>query len=87
MRNALGSLNETRDRLGAGLELRYLSVQEYDDLRMLADRAIGASVNLVKYLDSCKHTRRSQSEREEGTHDGPVREPGTPNLGTWNYGT
>jgi four helix bundle protein len=63
MRNALGSLNETRDHLGAGLELRYLSVEEYDDLRTLADRATGASVNLVKYLESCKDTWRKRRRK------------------------
>ncbi len=53
MRNALGSLNETRDHLGAGLEQQYLT---HVELRTLADRAIGASVRLTDYLESVKKT-------------------------------
>ena len=72
MRNALGSLNETRDHLGAGFESGYLSKALHAELLTLADRAIGASVNLTKYLESCKATWRSRVGK--GTKH-PEREP------------
>jgi four helix bundle protein len=58
-RNALGSLNETRDHLGAGFEKQYLTEELYLELKTLTNRAIGASVNLVKYLDGCKRSWRA----------------------------
>jgi len=63
MRNALGSLNETRDHLGAGLDKQYLTEDLYLELKTLTNRAIGASVNLVKYLEGCKNTWRAQRPR------------------------
>jgi four helix bundle protein len=75
-RNALGSLNETRDHLGAGLEKKYLTDDTYLELRTLTNRAIGASVNLVKYLDACKDDwnkkRRSPTPRRPSN---PEAEP------------
>ena len=75
-RVALGSLNETKDHLDAGLEQKYLEQSLHDELVTLADRAIGACVNLVKYLDSCpprtqegkrRKTKQTQpSERHAG---------------------
>ena len=59
-RNAPGSLRETQDHLSAGLERGYLSATDHSELSILADRAIGASVRLVKYLDSCR-TRRPRN--------------------------
>jgi len=56
-RNALGSLRETQDHLSAGLERSFLSTSHHAELATLADRAIGASVRLVKYLDSCNSRR------------------------------
>jgi len=72
MRNALGSLNETRDHLSAGLEQEYLSATLHDELRTLADRSIGASVSLTKYLDSCKKTWRDRAGKRTRN---PEREP------------
>jgi four helix bundle protein len=70
-RNALGSLNETRDHLGAGFEKQYLTEDVYRELKTLANRAIGASVNLVKYLDACKERwdreRRARNKRGAGS--------------------
>ena len=62
---ALGSLNETTDHLDAGLESKYLEPELHAELVTLANRAIGASVNLVKYLDSCQLTkpRRIRSKK------------------------
>jgi len=63
VRNALGSLNETKDHLGAGTERGYLTQQAHEELRRLSDRAIGASVNLAKYLEGCKKTWRKQTAK------------------------
>ena len=52
-RITIGSLHETRDHLDAGLERGYLSKPLHDELTVLANRAIGASVRLVRYLDTC----------------------------------
>ena len=54
MRNALGSLHETRNHLGAGLEKQYLTENLHRELGILASRAIGACVGLTTYLESCK---------------------------------
>lgn len=58
VRNAIGSLNETKDHLEAGLERRYLTPGMHAELVLLARRATGTSVNLAKYLDQCKRDRR-----------------------------
>jgi four helix bundle protein len=60
VRIALGSLNETRDHLDAGLERRYLTAETHTELTVLARRATGTSVNLAKYLDRCKHKWRGR---------------------------
>ena len=57
-RIALGSLNETRDHLASGREKGYLSDQLQVELVTLTNRAIGASVNLVNYLDGCAQPPR-----------------------------
>jgi four helix bundle protein len=62
-RNALGSLNETRDHLGTGFEKQYLTEELYRELKTLTNRAIGASVNLVKYLEGCKSSWRAHRQR------------------------
>jgi four helix bundle protein len=77
-RNALGSLNETRDHLGAGLEKKYLTDDTYLELRTLTNRAIGASVNLVKYLDACKddwNKKRRSPTRHRPSNPEPEPEP------------
>ena len=63
MRNALGSLNETRDHLGAGFDKQYLTEDLVLELKTLTNRAIGASVNLVKYLEGCKGSWRTKRLR------------------------
>jgi four helix bundle protein len=72
MRNALGSLNETRDHLGAGHEQSYLSEEHYGELLTLTNRAIGASVRLTEYLERSKKTWRGRTRRNSGSSD---REP------------
>ena len=65
MRNALGSLHETRNHLGAGLEKQYLTEDLHRELGTLANRAIGASVGLTTYLESCKE--QWKQERKDRT--------------------
>ena len=60
VRNAVGSLNETRDHLDAGLERGYLPTDIHAELTLLARRATGTSVNLAKYLDRRKQELRSR---------------------------
>ena len=69
VRNALGSLNETKDHLAAGAERGYLTRQAHDELVRLLDRAIGKSVNLAKYLEGCKRTSRSRSAQRARNRD------------------
>lgn len=57
-RMALGSLHETTDHVDAGFEMRYFSRDIHGELLAVANRAIGACVNLVKYLDGCKKIAR-----------------------------
>jgi four helix bundle protein len=52
LRIAIGELRETQNHLDTAQAERYLSSVKYDELRTLANRAIGAAVNLVKYLES-----------------------------------
>jgi four helix bundle protein len=61
VRNAIGSLNETKDHLDAGLERRYLSAEQHAELTLLARRATGTSVNLAKYLDRCRREWRGRN--------------------------
>src|ERR1043166_4624616 len=75
MRIALGSLNETRDHLRAGDEQGYLNTTEYQELRTLADRAIGASVRLTDYLEGAKKTWPRRHLRERSTRRRHSREP------------
>jgi len=52
VRIAKSSLTETHNRLGDGIDRRYWKPQEAQPLQDLADRAIGASVRLLSYLES-----------------------------------
>ena len=63
VRNALGSLNETQDHLDAGLERQYLTIEMHKELKLLARRATGTSVNLVKYLNRSKRDRQRWNSR------------------------
>ena len=67
LRIALGSLNETSDHLDAGLESQYLSTELHAELMQLTNRATGAAVNLVKYLDGCERRKppRKKPRRRE----------------------
>ena len=52
VRIAKSSLTETHNHLGDGVDRRYWKPQEARSLQDLADRAIGASVRLLGYLES-----------------------------------
>jgi four helix bundle protein len=60
VRNARGSLKETKDHLDAGLERHYLSESDYSECIVLANRALGASTRLAQYLDEAAETWTSR---------------------------
>ena len=64
-RIALGSLHETKDRLAAARERGYACDQLHLELVWLTNRAIGASVNLVNYLDGCARSPRGRRRKRE----------------------
>jgi four helix bundle protein len=47
---ARGSLMETHNHLGEGLDAGYITVEQYETLIALADRAIGATTKLLVHL-------------------------------------
>ena len=59
MRIAKGELVETLDHLAKAREQNYLTETEHDEMVAFANRAIGASTNLVKYLEK-EAVRRKQ---------------------------
>jgi four helix bundle protein len=61
---ARASLIETQNHLGDGRDLRYLPDSLYTDVYALADRAIGATTNLLKYLRSSSSNRRRKKNPE-----------------------
>jgi four helix bundle protein len=52
---ARASLLETQNHLDDALDLNYLTTENHADLFKLADRAIGATTNLHKYLKGRKN--------------------------------
>jgi four helix bundle protein len=52
LRIARGELRETHDHLGLAIDQKYIDVHDYAVMFRLADRAIGASTRLLRYLDS-----------------------------------
>jgi len=56
---ARGSLMETHNHLSDGLDLKYLTTAECRELQHLADRAIGATTKLLRYLRSDSAKRYS----------------------------
>ncbi len=54
MRIALGSLNETRNHLKEGLDLKYFTESDANRLLKLCRRASIAATRLIRYLDSCE---------------------------------
>jgi four helix bundle protein len=51
-RIAKASLTETHNHLGDGVDRRHWPPQDAEPLKELANRAVGACVRLLKYLDS-----------------------------------
>jgi four helix bundle protein len=60
VRNARGSLKETRDHLDAGLERGYLEASVHAECVRLANRALGASTRLAVYLEEAAETWSSK---------------------------
>ena len=52
LRIAIGELQEVQDDLDKALTHSYITVPSHGEMWRLADLAIGASVNLVKYLET-----------------------------------
>jgi len=63
MRIAKGELLETLDHVNRGRERNYLDDREHSDMVVLANRAIGASTNLVKYLERAANARKQRPPR------------------------
>ena len=80
---ARASLIETQNHLGDALDSRYITVGEHADLFKLADRAIGATTRLHRYLVTCKKWPGSKDPRTQnrGTKNPETKnpEPGTKN--------
>ena len=60
---ARASLIETQNHLKDGRDLRYLADTSCQDICGLADRAIGATTNLIKYLRHKSPGRRSRERQ------------------------
>jgi len=52
MHIAIGELEETQDHIDKALEEKHIDDDEHLDMYGLADRAIGAAVKFVEYLDA-----------------------------------
>ena len=53
VRIALGSLRETRNHRGDGHDEGYIDDAEFEELRILSNRAIGTAVRWHTYLANC----------------------------------
>jgi four helix bundle protein len=81
VRIAKASLIETHNHLGDGVDRRCWSTDEAKQLQLLADRAIGASVRLLAYLET---TTAPGTTRRAGAQAGstfPKRERTTRRTG------
>src|SRR5262245_37176176 len=77
-RIAKASLEETRNHLFHGRNARYFSEQDFTEAMRLTRRAIGATVGLIKYLDSCKGRLPWDSPpKSRRPNQNQNREPGT----------
>lgn len=73
VRIAKASLVETQNHLGDGVDRRHWSPIESTPLKALADRAIGACVRLLTYLESTdapQHRLRSKGRRNKRRRPG-----------------
>jgi four helix bundle protein len=88
LRIAIGELQEVQDDLDKALDKKYVTEANHSSMFRLADRSIGASVNLVKYLEIAgpdwkKNFRANmQKQRERRTHREPGTRDGNPEPGT-----
>ena len=63
---ARASLIETQNHLKDGRDLSYVSNNAYEEMYRLADRAIGATTNLRKYLRAEAARRRKRPSATDG---------------------
>jgi len=77
LRIAIGELHETQDHLDRALDAGYVSESQHAEMYRLADRAIGASVNFAKYLETAgpdwkkNYRKRLQRKNSEPTNTEP----------------
>jgi four helix bundle protein len=72
-RIAKSSLTETHNHLNDGVDRRHWNAEQAAPLLILADRAIGATINWIRYLETSEtppafwETKRSPSSRKKPT--------------------
>jgi four helix bundle protein len=76
-RIAKSSLMETQNHLRDGVDRRFWSAQQADALLHIADRAIGACVRLIAYLETTDTPRAGRRRRKHEGTDFPTREEPT----------
>jgi four helix bundle protein len=83
LRIAIGELHETQDHLDRALEEKFISATQHQEMYTPAARAIGASVNFAKYLESAgpdwkkNYRKRSRGRNSEPKNPEP-QEPQEP---------
>jgi four helix bundle protein len=77
-RFAKSSLMETQNHLHDGVDRQFWSAAQADPLLHLADRAIGACVRLIAYLETTDTPGMEQSGGRKPSSTFPSREPATP---------
>jgi four helix bundle protein len=76
-RIAKSSLMETQNHLRDGVDRRFWSAQQADSLLHLADRAIGACVRLIAYLEASDAPRTRRRSTEDARTNFPTGEQPT----------
>jgi four helix bundle protein len=76
-RIAKSSLMETQNHLRDGVDRRFWSAQQADTLLHLADRAVGACVRLIAYLETSDAPRAGRRGNDHAGRDCPLREEPT----------
>jgi hypothetical protein len=72
---------ETQNHLGDALDCKYIPTEEAAALLKLADRAIGASTKLHRYLTTCQKWKgtRNPEPQNRGTQNPRTKNPRTKN--------
>lgn len=76
-RIAKSSLMETQNHLRDGVDRRFWSAQQADSLLHIADRAIGACVRLIAYVEASDAPRARRRNNTKAGTDFPPREQPT----------